>query len=170
MMDDVMDRRARSRRTRLSTLMVALPLALAPAPALVASGASAAQSAAKPQAQQPKGVVIRGCLTGSKLTHLDPDDAKLTIPDILRVTSLRVIRSQVKALDGHQVEVIGTLQGIPGQDNGVLVADSDKARVYVGGGDKNLGEDLDTTRSEPPTIYARTIKDIAPDCTAAPSK
>jgi hypothetical protein len=76
----------------------------------------------------------------------------------------------VKALDGHQVELIGTLRGIPGQENGVLVADSDKGRLYIGGGDKNLGSDLETGRIEPPTMYARTIKDIAPTCTTGPSK
>jgi hypothetical protein len=183
MMDDAMDMPARARRplrltrTRLKVVMmtlVAMTMAIAIA---VSSASAAAQSAAPQPAAQPapkpqaaKGVVIRGCLTGSKLSHIDPDDATLKVPDILRVSSLRVIRSQVKALDGHQVEVIGTLHSIPGQDNGLLVAESDKAKLYIGGGDKNLGEDLNTSRSEPPTIYARTIKDIAATCTAGASK
>jgi hypothetical protein len=156
MMEDAMDSRARSGRLSPLTLVMLML-------AMVAGMTPTAWA-------EPKGVVIRGCLNGSKLTHIDPDDATLSVPDILRVTSLRVIRSQVKALDGHQVEVIGTLSGIPGQDKSVLVADSDKARLYVGGGDKNLGEDFGTARSEPPTIHARTIKDVAASCTAGPSK
>jgi hypothetical protein len=129
-----------------------------------ATGAVPALAPAAAPAAKPKGVVIRGCLTGSKLTHIEPADAMLDGPDILRVSSIRVIRDQVKALNGHQVELIGTLRGIPGQDNGVLIGGSDKAKVYVGGADKNLGEDLHTERIEPPTIYAHTIKDVASAC------
>lgn len=124
----------------------------------------AASSSTKPQ----KGTVIRGCLTGSKLSHIDPDDATLQLPDVLRVSSIRVIRSQVKALDGHQVEVIGTLRGIPGQDKGLVVAQNDKAKLVIGGNDKTLGEDLGTERIEPPTIHVNTIKDLAEKCTAPP--
>jgi hypothetical protein len=131
----------------------------------IAGATIAAQQATKPN----KGTVIRGCLTGWKLTHIDPDDATLTIPDVLQVRSLRVIRDQVKALNGHQVEVIGSLEGIPGQQRGVLVAGSDSAKLYVGGGDKNLGEDFGVQRSESPTIYVRTIKDIDAACAAARS-
>lgn len=138
-------------------------------PRALAIGALAALAMVMVVGAAPKGTVIRGCLTGSKLTHIDPDVATPNLPDILRVTSIRVIRSQVKALDGHQVEVIGTLSGIPGQDKSVLVADSDKAKVYVGGGDKNLGEDFGTGRIEPPTIHAHTIKDLADSCTAGKS-
>src|SRR5262245_41892998 len=81
-----------------------------------------------------KGVVIRGCLNGSKLTRLDPQqlepaDLVLKLPDTLKVTSVRVIRDQVKALNGHQVEVTGALRGIPGMETGVLVADSDNAKL-----------------------------------------
>lgn len=130
-------------------------------------------AAAAPKPQQPGKAVIRGCLTGSKLTHIDPiepQNAASVIPDNLKVTSLRVIRDQVKALDGHEVEVIGTLRGIPALEQGVLLSDSPSAKVYVGGGDKNLGEDLHTARVEPPTIYVRTIKDLAEKCTAPPAK
>jgi hypothetical protein len=115
---------------------------------------------------KPKGVVIRGCLTSWKLTHVDPDDAMLKIPDVLRVKSLRVIRDQVTGLNGHQVELIGSLSGIPGQSRSVLVSDGDKAKLYIGGGDTNLGNDLGVDRNEPPTIYVRTIKDVAEKCTA----
>jgi hypothetical protein len=91
----------------------------------------------------------------------------LNIPDVLRVKSLKVIRDQVTGLNGHQVELIGSLSGIPGQSRSVLVSDSDKAKLYIGGGDKNLGEDLGVERNEPPTIYARTIKDVAEKCAAS---
>ena len=128
---------------------------------------AAAQAAAPPAAPKPqpaKGVVIRGCLTGSKLSHIDPDDASLPLPDVLTVVSTRVIRSQVKALNGHRVEVIGPLRDVPGVDNGVLVVDSDRGRLYVGGGDPRLGEDLNVSRNAAPTIHAHTIKDLAASC------
>ena len=129
------------------------------------SGQTTQEPATAPKPQALKGVVIRGCLTGSKLTHIEPADPSLSLPDRLRVTSIKVIRSQVKALDGHQVELIGLLRGIPGQETGLLVVDSDKGKVYFGGGDPNLGQDLGPARAEPPTIHANTIKDVAPSCT-----
>ncbi len=132
------------------------------------SGQTPQEPATAPKPQLPTGVVIRGCLTGSKLTHIEPGDPSLTLPDRLRVTSIKVIRSQVKALDGHQVELVGLLRGIPGQETGLLVAESDKGKVYLGGGDPNLGQDLGSARAEPPTIHANTIKDVAPACTARP--
>jgi len=152
----VMIAHAHSRRLVLPILFASMSIAS------VSFGQTAA--AAKPQ---NKGVVIRGCLTGSKLTHVEPDDASLNVPDVLKVSSLRVIRNQVKALDGHQVELIGSLR-LPGQDRSVLVADTDKAKLYVGGGDKNLGEDFGVDRAEPATMYVRTIKDLSTGCTGAP--
>lgn len=134
------------------------------------SGQTTQEPATAPKPQAPKGVVIRGCLTGSKLTHIEPGDPSLTLPDRLRVTSIKVIRSQVKALDGHQVELVGVLRGIPGQETGLLVAESEKGKVYLGGGDPNLGQDLASARAEPPTIHVNTIKDVAPACTAQQPK
>src|SRR5262245_28215284 len=146
----------------LTALVVAPCLALGPAEATPQSGA---------RPPLTNRVAIRGCLTRSKLTHVDPQDQiPLELPDVLRVTSIRVIRSQVKALDGHQVEVIGTLRGIPGQENGIVVADSDKGRVIIGGADKSLGEDLAPGNVQSPTINAYTIKDLAPACSAAQPK
>jgi len=135
----------------------------------------AIQEAAAAKPQPRKGVVIRGCLTGSKLTHIDPQtqlpaDLVLKLPDTLKVTSIRVIRDQVKALNGHQVEVTGALRGIPGMETGVLVVDSDNAKLYLGGGDPNLGSDLNVSRNEPPTIYAQMIKDVAETCAAGQPK
>jgi hypothetical protein len=133
----------------------------------------AAPLAATPQEpavklQTPKGVVIRGCLTGSKLTHIEPVqlDASVDIPDVLRVSSIRVIRGQVKALNGHKVELIGSLRGVPGQERGLLVGESGAGRVYIGGSPKNLG-DQPAERIEPPTMHANTIKDIAETCDGA---
>jgi hypothetical protein len=117
-------------------------------------------------------VTLRGCLTGSTLTHVDPrDPPRLELPDKLRVTSIRVIRDQVKALDNHQVEVIGTLHDVPGQEsqeNGLLVVDSDKGKLYLGGGDPRLGQDLAPPNPGSPRIHADTIKDLAAACTAIP--
>jgi hypothetical protein len=136
----------------------------------ISTAIAGSQEAEKPQPQPANGVTLRGCLTGTKLTHVEPADPKLTVPGALRLTTIRVIRDQVKPLNGHQVEVIGTLRGVPDQETGVLVGDSGKAKVYIGGGDKNLGEDLTVTRNEPPTIHAQMIKDLAPSCPATPAK
>jgi hypothetical protein len=157
-----MNFRARPRRivvvSILSAVLAGLTLTAAP---------REQDAATKPAT--PKGsAVIRGCLTGGKLIHIEPiepQDHALKIPDNLKVGSLRVLRDQVKGLDGHQVEIIGTLRGIPGMDQGVPLTDSQSSpKVYIGGADKNLGEDLHPERSEPPTIYAKTIKDLAPEC------
>jgi len=110
-------------------------------------------------------VVVRGCLNGSTVRHIETDDLRPNVPDKLRVRVDRVIRGQLKALDGHQVELNGTMRGIPGEETGILVADSDNGKVYLGGGDPNLGNDL-VTGNQPPTVYAKTIKDIAPSCPA----
>ena len=116
-------------------------------------------------------VAIRGCLAGSKLTHLEPQGTiAVQLPETLFVTSIRVIRDQVKALDKHQVEVIGTLRGIPGQETGILVAGSDKGRVYIGGGDPRLGQDLAPGTQPAPGIQAYTIKDIGSTCSAGQAK
>ena len=41
-------------------------------------------------------------------------------------------------------------------------------KVYVGGGDPNLGEDQDMLRNERPTMHARTIRIGAVCATATP--
>jgi hypothetical protein len=61
-----------------------------------------------------------------------------------------VIRSQLKALNGHQVELTGNVEGVGPQKSGILVDDSDTGRFYVGGGDPSLGEDF--RRNVPPTF------------------
>jgi len=149
--------------------------AIALAASALLTTVAAAQETAAARSQPRKGVVIRGCLTGSKLTHIDPQtelpaDLATKLPDRLTVTSIRVIRDQVKALSGHQVEVTGALRGIPGMETGLLVADSGNARVYLGGGDPALGSDLSVARYEPPTIDAQMIKDVAATCDPVPPK
>jgi len=127
--------------------------------------ASAAQNPT-PAAAPLKGIAVRGCLTKSRLTHVEPvPDSDTSFPDSIGINAARVIRSQVKALDGHQVELIGTVEGV-GPQKGVLVGESDKLKVYFGGSDPNLGDDF--RRSVRPTFNAHTIKDIAPTC--APSQ
>jgi hypothetical protein len=141
---------------------------IAAAGSIVLAAAAPTQQPAVAAPQRPKGVVIRGCLAGSKLTQIDPLDVTLPLPGTLKVRSIRVIRGQVKALDGHTVEVIGTLRGIPGQETGVLVVDSDHGKLYLGGGDERLGQDLVPPSQEPPTIYAQMIKNVADTCSAHP--
>jgi hypothetical protein len=129
--------------------------------------ASAAQESAPAAAQPVKGTVVRGCLSGSRLTHVEPEDPGLPYPDALRVNGVRAIRSALKALTGHQVELIGTVEGV-GEQNGILLAESDKLKFYIGGGDPRLGEDL--RHIVPPTIYAHTVKNLAPTCDAPQGK
>ncbi len=99
---------------------------------------------------------------GGRLTRVEPVDSNLPFPDSLGVNGIRAIRSQLKALKGHQVELIGSVEGVGQQTSGILVAESDKGRFYLGGGDPNLGEDF--RRNVPPTFYAHTVRDIAPTC------
>jgi hypothetical protein len=125
--------------------------------------ASATQNPA-PTGTPLKGIAVRGCLTKSRLTHVEPVvDSDTSFPDSIGINAARVIRSQIKALNGHQVELIGTVEGV-GLQKGVLVGESDKLKVYLGGSDPNLGEEF--RRSGQPTFNAHTIKDIAPTCTA----
>jgi hypothetical protein len=138
--------------------------------------AIAAVSSARAQTQDPNAAparqptnkfIVRGCLTGSNLTDIEPTNPPVKLPEKLRVRSIRMIRDQVKALDGHQVELTGSLFGVPGVEQGILISDSDAVKVYLGGGDPNLGQDLVVQRNDPPTIRATMIKDLAQAC---PSK
>lgn len=122
------------------------------------------EPAASPQ-PQPNKYVIRGCLTGSTLTEIEPPPPPLKLPEKLRVTSTRTIRDQVKGLKGHRVELTGALFGVPGVQEGILISDPSAAvRVYIGGADPNLGQDLVVNQNSSPTIRATMIKDVAPAC------
>jgi hypothetical protein len=149
------------------SLLAALLLATV---SIAAQSQPPAPADAKPKPTPMHDLVVRGCLDGTTLTQIEPQTPPLKLPEKLKVASIKVIRDQVKALDGHRVELTGILHGVPGVENGVLVSDSDKMKVYVGGGDSNLGEDQDMLRNERPTMHARTIKDLAPACAAAPPK
>jgi hypothetical protein len=142
--------------------------AIALAASLGIVSAPQAQGQAPAAAQPLKGMAVRGCLTGGRLTHVEPVDSNLPFPDSLGVNGIRAIRSQLKALKGHQVELIGSVEGVGQQASGILVAESDKGRFYLGGGDPNLGEDF--RRNVPPTFYAHTVRDIAPTCAAESQK
>jgi hypothetical protein len=121
-----------------------------------------------PSAKLPKDISIRGCLMGSRITQIEPVESGAAFPESLGVTGIRVIRSQLKELRGHQVELIGTAEGVGRQTSGILIADSGTMKFYIGGGDPGLGEDL--RRVVPPTFYVHTIKNIAPTCAAQPSQ
>lgn len=125
---------------------------------------STQEPAAAPQPRPTNRYVIRGCLTKSTLTDIEPLPP-LKLPEKLRVTSTRIIRDQVKALSGHQVELTGPLFGVPGVAEGILISDSGTVRVYLGGADPNLGQDLVVNQNSPPTIRATMIKDVASGCT-----
>jgi len=121
-----------------------------------------------PAAKPLKGIAVRGCLTGSRLTHVEAADPGTTFPASLGINAIRAIRTQLKTLNGHQVELIGSVEGVGPQTGGILVSESDKAKVYLGGGDPSLGDDF--RRIVPPTFYANTIRDLAPACTAQSHK
>ena len=157
------------------TMSVVQRLVVPAVAAVVLASALLTTVDAAQQSEPRKGVVIRGCLSGSKLTHIDPRsdlpaDLALKLPDRLRVTSIKVIRDQVKALNGHQVEITGALRGIPGMETGMLLTESGNAKIYLGGGDPTLGSDLSVARSEPPTIYAQMISDVAAVCDSVSPK
>jgi hypothetical protein len=137
--------------------------------ALAASLSVWASAAQEPAPAKPlRGIAARGCLRGSRLTHVEPADPGAPFPASLGVNGIRAIRGQLKALNGHQVELIGTVEGVVGQQNGILVTESDKARFHLGGGDPSLGEDL--RRTVPPTFYAHTVRDLAATCATQPQK
>ena len=93
---------------------------------LLATASIAAQSQpqaaadAKPKPTPMRDPVVRGCLEGTTLTQIEPQTPPLAFPERLKVASINVIRDQVKALDGHRVELTGILHGVPGVENGVL--------------------------------------------------
>lgn len=127
---------------------------------------AAAQTAPPPKAPPINSYVVRGCLKGSTLTAIEPTQPPLKLPEKLKATSTRVIRDQLKALDGHRVEITGALFGVPGIEEGVVVGDSGTMRVVVGGRDPNITDDMRVDSGDPPFIRATMIKELAPSCTA----
>jgi len=138
--------------------------------AVMTSGPVMGQSSPAASTSQPaKGVVIRGCLNGEKLSRIEPQNVtpavELALPDVLRVTTIKVIKDQVKALNGHQVEVTGALRGVPGVENGIVVAEGDNGKLIIGG-----NQDPAVSKKDPPGIHATLIKDIAATCPGQPAK
>src|SRR5262245_39183587 len=124
----------------------------------------AKEPAPSPKPQPTNKYVIRGCLTGSTLAEIEPLPTPVELPAKLRVARTRKIHDQVKPLRCHQVELTGALFGVPGVEEGVLIGDSGAVKVYIGGADPNLGQDLAANRNDRPTIRATMIKDVAPVC------
>src|SRR5262245_52374620 len=151
-----------ARRVR-RILSIAITIA-AMSSAAAAQDATAPTQEPAPRPQPTNKYVIRGCLKGSTLTDIQPTAAPLKLPEKLRVATTRTIRDQVKGLSGHQVELTGALFGVPGVEEGILISDSGAARVYIGGGDPNLGQDLVVNRNDRPLIRATMIKDVAQAC------
>ena len=142
-------------RLIVSTAVVALVATLR-----VVSGMAAQEST--PATKPLKGIVLRGCLMGSRLTHIESMDSDAPYPDSLGVSGIRVIRSQLKALNGHGVELIGTAEGVGSRTGGFLIASTDTMKFYLGGGDPTLGEDF--RRVVPPTFYVHTVRDVEQTC------
>src|SRR5262245_19021110 len=118
------------------------------------------EPAASPPPRPTNNYVIRGCLSGSTLTDIEPTPPPLKLPEKLRVVSTRTIRDQVKTLSGHHVELTGALSGVPGVEEGILISDSGAVRVFLGGADPNLGQDLVVNQNKHPTVRALMIKDV----------
>lgn len=147
----------------LAWRILLLPIAIAAMSTAASAQDPTQEPAASPQPRPTNMYVVRGCLTKSTLTNIEPLPP-LKLPEKLRVTSTRTIRDQVKALSGHQVELTGALFGVPGVEEGILISDSGSVRVYLGGADPNLGQDLVVNQNNPPTIRATMIKDVASGC------
>jgi hypothetical protein len=149
------------RRILLSAITITVTSFVA---AAQGSTSPAQEQAGSPQPRPTNEYVIRGCLTKSTLTDIEPPLPSLKLPEKLRVTSTRTIRDQIKALSGHQVELTGALFGVPGVQEGILLTDSGAVRVYLGGADPSLGQDLAVNQNNPPMIRATMIKDVASAC------
>jgi hypothetical protein len=113
-------------------------------------------------------LVVRGCVSGSLLTNTEARDYSPDIPNDVRITGSRSIRGLLKELDGHQVEVTGTLKGVTGLATGGLVKDTGKTKIYVGGTERHdeptLTIDQQMEKLRGPTLEVASVKDIAPAC------
>jgi hypothetical protein len=125
-------------------------------------------STGKPQTKK-NAVVVRGCMSGSTLTHAEAHEYTSSVPETLRTTGSRAVRGALKEADGHTVELTGTLKGLGNQASGALVKDTGKTRIYVGGTERRTGQDrmMDEQRVEVPTLDVSSVKDVAPQCNPA---
>jgi hypothetical protein len=154
---------AANRTWRLLSIIVTTA-AMSSAAAARGPIAQTQEAGPSPRTQPTNQHVVRGCLNGSALTDIEPASPPVTFPEKLRVTSPRVIRDQVKALTGHRVELTGALFGVPGVEEGALIADSGAVKIYIGGRDPNITDDLLVNANDPPSIRATMIRDLAPTC------
>jgi hypothetical protein len=159
----------------LATVMIASLAAAMPAiaraqepPAQPTPSPAPPASTGKPQPKKNV-VVVRGCLSGSMLTHTEAPESVSSVPETLRTTGSRAVRGTLKEIDGHTVELIGTLKGLGNQASGALVKDTGKTKIYVGGTERRTGQDrmMDDQRVELPTLDVSSVKDIAPQCNPA---
>jgi hypothetical protein len=120
----------------------------------------------QPDSKQSKNtIVVRGCVNGSMLTHAEAREYVSTVPGTMRITGRRSIRGMLKELEGHQVEVIGTLKGgRTSQETGALVKDTGKTKVYIGGTERRTAEDRMMQTPPLPTLDVSSVKDIASPC------
>jgi hypothetical protein len=140
--------------------------------AVLAVAAAAAQQPQPSPDQKPKPgsdknvVVVRGCISGSILTKTTPREYVLVIPSTLHISGNRAMRGQLKEVNGHTVELTGTLKGLTNLATGALVKDTGKTKIYVGGTERRMGDDaiMDQQRINPPTLDVSSVKDIAPQC------
>jgi hypothetical protein len=137
---------------------------------IVAALIATAVAQPPPSASKPAGnknaVTLRGCLSGSMLTHVEPTGPLLEAPSSLRTTGSRAMRGQLKEVNGHTVELTGVLKGVTNVATGGLVKDTGKTKIYVGGSEKRTGSDamMAQGRVELPTLDVSALADIAPQC------
>jgi hypothetical protein len=109
-------------------------------------------------------VVVRGCVSGSMLTNTEPKDYVLIVPGTIRTTGSRAMRGQLKEVNGHTVELTGTLKGMNNVAQGALVKETGKTKIYVGGAERRNGDNMLDERLQLPTLDVSSLKDIAPQC------
>ena len=173
-----------TRRLRASTRAFFLPIAALTMIVTVGANtvARAQQPPSPPKSPQPPAnskpqtkknvVVVGGCMNGSTLTHAEGRQYMSNVPETLRTTGSRSVRALLKEVDGHTVELTGTLSGLGNQATGAKVKDTGKSKIYVGAGERRVGGNapdrtIDEQRVEVPTLDVSSVKDIAPHCNRA---
>jgi hypothetical protein len=139
---------------------------IAAAVAVALSGASQEQPKTEPKTASNKNVIIvRGCLAGSMLTDAEARDYVNYVPDRMRITGNRAMRTQLREANGHYVEVTGALKGVSNAGTGALVKDTGKTKIYVGGTSRPRSDPtaLDEPLS-PPVLDVTHLTEISSQC------